>query len=351
MSRPGFVLEVDDRTPPLVVHEGLGFRLENFPLGTRVVYPPESLPAVPDVDGAIRRRAAATRTTPSRCPRCSRAGMRLTIAFDDISLPLPPMQAPDIRQRIIEQVLTMAAEAGVDDVELIAANALHRRMTAAELKHIVGERVFRSFYPQGLLYNHDAEDRDDLLHIGTDRPGRGRRDQQAGRRVRPAGLRQRQPGGDGRRPQVGRRSGWRRTSRCGTTTTPRRWCTRARSWTTRSPTMHHSAWRMGRLLSDHLKVFQIETTLNNDVFPAPLRLPDEARVGVVGQGPGSMLAARRGLAVAPEAAAAQDVPRHPRALRADRHQRRRDRGGARADASRRCTSSSWSRCRASPTCW
>ena len=29
MSRPGFVLEVDDRTPPLVVHEGLGFRLED----------------------------------------------------------------------------------------------------------------------------------------------------------------------------------------------------------------------------------------------------------------------------------------------------------------------------------
>ena len=30
MSRPGFVLEVDDRTPPLVVHEGEGFRLETF---------------------------------------------------------------------------------------------------------------------------------------------------------------------------------------------------------------------------------------------------------------------------------------------------------------------------------
>ena len=50
MSRPGFVLEVDDRTPPLVVHEGLGFRLENFPLGTRVISPPESIPTVPDVD-------------------------------------------------------------------------------------------------------------------------------------------------------------------------------------------------------------------------------------------------------------------------------------------------------------
>ena len=42
MTRPGFVLEVDDRTPPLLVHEGLGFRLEEFPQGTRVVYPPES---------------------------------------------------------------------------------------------------------------------------------------------------------------------------------------------------------------------------------------------------------------------------------------------------------------------
>ena len=48
MTRPGFVLEVDDRTPPLVVHEGLGFRLEDFPLGTRVIYPPESLPGIAD---------------------------------------------------------------------------------------------------------------------------------------------------------------------------------------------------------------------------------------------------------------------------------------------------------------
>ena len=53
MSRPGFVLEVDDRTPPLVVHEGLGFRLENFPLGTRVVYPPESIPTVSGTDSAV----------------------------------------------------------------------------------------------------------------------------------------------------------------------------------------------------------------------------------------------------------------------------------------------------------
>ena len=53
MSRPGFVLQVDERTPPLLVHQGEGFRLERLPLGSNVVYPPDSLPALRNVDAAI----------------------------------------------------------------------------------------------------------------------------------------------------------------------------------------------------------------------------------------------------------------------------------------------------------
>ena len=44
MPRPGFVLEVDERTPPLLVNEGEGFRMQRFPLGTKVIYPPDALP-------------------------------------------------------------------------------------------------------------------------------------------------------------------------------------------------------------------------------------------------------------------------------------------------------------------
>src|SRR3954454_1542354 len=150
MSRPGFVPRVHARPPPLVVHEGLGFRLESFPLGTRVVYPPESIPAVPDVDEAIQH-ALLNPLDSEPLPALLKAGMRLTIAFDDLSIPLPTMKAPDVRGRIIKSVLTRAPDAGVDDVKLIAPNALHRRMPPAELKHIVGERVFCSFYPQGDL--------------------------------------------------------------------------------------------------------------------------------------------------------------------------------------------------------
>ena len=58
MGRPGFVLEVDERTPPpLLVADGDRFRLEKFPLGTRVIYPVESLPQVPDLARGDQRRA------------------------------------------------------------------------------------------------------------------------------------------------------------------------------------------------------------------------------------------------------------------------------------------------------
>ena len=165
MGRPGFVLDVDERTPPLLLHEGDGFRLERLPLGSRVIYPPESLPAIVDLDGAIRR-ALLHPLGNDPLPQLLRRGMRLTVVFDDLSLPLPPMRTPDVRQRVIEHVLEMAATAGVDDVELIAANSLHRRMTPAELKRTVGERVFRAFHPDHLR-NHDAEDPDGLAHLGT----------------------------------------------------------------------------------------------------------------------------------------------------------------------------------------
>src|SRR5919204_5299411 len=168
MSRPGFVLEVDDRTPPLIVHSGEGFLLERFPLGTRVVYPPEALPPVRDVDEAIQD-ALLNPIDSEPLPELLRAGMRLTIAFDDISLPLPPMRKPDVRGRVIEQVLEVAARKGVDDVEILVANSLHRRMTPAEIKRAVGERVYRSFWPHALR-NHDAEDPQGVVHIGeTDR--------------------------------------------------------------------------------------------------------------------------------------------------------------------------------------
>jgi hypothetical protein len=266
MTRPGFVLDVDERTPPLLVHEGEGFRLQKFPMGTRVVYPPDPLPGIGDVDAAIREALLHPQNS-EPLPELLKPGMKLTIAFDDISLPLPPMITPDIRQRIIEHVVELAARNGVEDLELIVANSLHRRMTAAEIRRAVGERVFRSFYPKHLK-NHDAEDRDNLLHVGkTDRGedveiNRGAAESDlivyvninlvamdGGHKSVPVGLASYKSLKHHHNVETMLHSRSYMDPREG------------------HSAIHDSATRMGRLLANHVRIFTIETTLNNDTFP------------------------------------------------------------------------------------
>src|SRR3954468_17218745 len=158
MPRPGFILDVDRSTPPTLFWHGEGYRLEKIPVGRRVIYPPEPLAPLKDPGGAIRDALLNPLGDSKPLPELLFPGMQLTICFDDISLPLPPMRRPDIRQRVIEAVLDLAADAGVDDVVLVAALALHRRMTDDELRHALGNRVFDAFAPHGRLTQHDAED-------------------------------------------------------------------------------------------------------------------------------------------------------------------------------------------------
>src|SRR5262249_34563033 len=89
----------------------------------------------------------------------------VTIAVDDISLPLPPMKRPDVREIVLDIVLEMLADHGVDDVHIIIATSLRRRMTEAEIRRMVGDKVFDAFHPDR-LYNHDACDPDGMVVLG-----------------------------------------------------------------------------------------------------------------------------------------------------------------------------------------
>ena len=120
LDKEKLVTYVDDPKARYVFHNGEGFRYERLPLGTRVIYPPPPLPGLSDVDGEIE----AALENPLGCDPLSaqiRPGMKVTIAFDDISLPLPPMQSPDIRQRVVEKVLSKLTEGGVDDIDVTVA--------------------------------------------------------------------------------------------------------------------------------------------------------------------------------------------------------------------------------------
>jgi hypothetical protein len=267
MARPGFVLEVDERTPPLLVHQGEGFGLQKFPLGSRVIYPPDSLPAIKDVTGAIRQ-ALLEPLGSEPLPELLKPGMRLTIAFDDISLPLPPMQTPDIRGLIIEQVLEVAARRGVDDVKLIVANSLHRQMTASEIKRALGERVFRSFWPDALT-NHDAEDTQGLTHFGLTEKGE---DVEINRRAAESDLlvyvNINLVAMDGGHKSVPVGLGSYKSLRHHHTVHT---MLNSRSFMDpRHSGLHESCARMGHVLAGSgLRIFTIETTLNNETFPKP----------------------------------------------------------------------------------
>jgi len=267
MPRPGFVLDVDRSTPPILFHHGEGFRLEKLPADrSRVIYPAEPLEPLDDIDGAIRNALLNPIGDSDPLPALLFAGMRLTIAFDDISLPLPPMKRPDIRQRIIEAVLDMAAAAGVDDVELIAALALHRRMTEDELRHAVGDRVYEAFAPHGLLYNHDAEDPDGMKYLGdTDKGERVEINKRAAESDLVVYVNINLVAMDG---------GWKSTATglAGYRSIKEHHNVHTMHHSTsfmdrQKSALHTSNWRMGKVIREAgVKIFQIETTMNNNVF-------------------------------------------------------------------------------------
>jgi lactate racemase len=267
-ARPGFVLEVDRSTPPTLMMHGEGFRLEKLPVGSRVIYPPEALPTLRDPDEAIRH-ALLHPVDSEPLPALLRPGMKLTIAFDDVSLPLPPMRRPDIRQRVIEQVLGLAAEAGVDDVHLIAALALHRRMTEAELRHALGDRVYDAFAPRGALYNHDAEDPEAMAFLGETEQGE---EVEINKRAAESDLlvyvniNLVAMDGGHKSTATGLASyrSLRHHHNVRTMLHSRSFMDQHRS------ELHSSNWRMGEVIRKAgVNVFQIETTLNNDTFPKP----------------------------------------------------------------------------------
>jgi hypothetical protein len=164
MNHPSLVtLERD--SAPRTLFSGDQLVEVDLPPGTRCIYPKATLEPLRDPDAAIRYALNHPLGSDPLHARL-RPGMKVTIAVDDISLPLPPMRRPDIRQRLVTIVLEMLADHGVEDVEIIVATGVHRRMKAQEIRWMLGDRIFDAYWPDR-LYNHDAEDTANIVTIGT----------------------------------------------------------------------------------------------------------------------------------------------------------------------------------------
>src|SRR5215217_3981720 len=258
------IVYIDKDSAPRIMPNGEDFIVEDIPIGTRVIYPNPPIKGLPNREAAIRY-AVNHPLEMEPLYALLEPGMRVTIAMDDISLPLPPMALPDMRQTMLEVVLDMCGANGVDDVHLIIANSLHRKMTAWEMERMVGSGIFNEYYPDR-FYNHDAEDDENLVTLGYtrhDEPLRVNRraiesdiliylninlvPMDGGHKSVAVGLCDYESLRQHHEPQTIRDSD--------------SYMDPPRS------ALNHKVIKLGKLVDEHCNVFHVETAINNRMFP------------------------------------------------------------------------------------
>ncbi len=255
---------LDDDSAPIYLHYGEDFIQHKFPAGTRVIYPNRPMKAIQNPRAAIRYALNNPEGGVAPLYAQLKPGMKVTIAIDDISVPLPQMKLPDARQMILEVLLEMFEAHGVEDFELLVALALHRRMTEDEIKRMVGPAVFAKHYPKR-LYNMDAEDRDNMVIVGVTDQGE---EVQVVRRVAESDLLiyvniNYVPMNGGYKSIGTGMSGYqaiRHHHNPKTILNSDSYMDPSRS------ALYASNVRQGKLLKEHVNVFHIETALNNAMY-------------------------------------------------------------------------------------
>jgi len=266
MSHPCLVT-IDSRSAPRALFSGDQLVEVDLPTGTRVVYPKPPLAGLKDVDAAIRYAINHPYNSEPLYAKL-RPGMKVTIAVDDISLPLPQMKRPDIRERVLTIVLDLLADYSVDDVEIIVATSVHRRMKDYEVRHMVGDKIFNAYWPKK-LYNHDAENAANMKYLGTTELGE---EVELNKRACESDLviyvnLNYVPMDGGHKSVAVGLCGY-RSLRAHHNPKTMRDCHSYMDPS--SSALSTSVERMGRLVNQKLNVFTIETTVNNRMFDRTL---------------------------------------------------------------------------------
>jgi len=263
----GLIQYVEAGDGPLFLANGERFIFAQLPVGTRVLYPRPPLPGFSkrqfrqEVERAIDNPVGMDPLRAHLKP-----GMKVTIAFDDISLSLPQQQAPDCRQTILEVLLERLAAVGVDDIHLVVAVCLHRHMHDWEVRELVGRRIFGAHWHKRTLYNYDAEDKDDNVVLGyTERKEIVEIHKRAATSDLLIYVNLNLVALNGGHKSVGVGLG---TYRCVRAHHNIDHNINSRSFNDPPHSkMHHTIDRLGRYVEKHLKIFHIETTVNTDTFP------------------------------------------------------------------------------------
>jgi nickel-dependent lactate racemase len=155
------------------IEYGPGFMEAELSDTAEIFIPGETIPDPPyleDPEPATRESIQNPVGMP-QIPKLVENGAKVTISFPDKVK--GGFQKNSHRKTSIPILIEECLKAGVEkkDIKLICATGLHRKNTAEELKAILGEKVYNEFMPNGQVVNHDSEDWENLVDLGTNELG------------------------------------------------------------------------------------------------------------------------------------------------------------------------------------
>lgn len=152
---------------------GQGFMEAQLPENAEIFVPGETVPDpsyLTDPESATRHSIQNPIGMPPISELVQR-GSKVVIVFPDRVK--GGFQPTSHRKIAIPIIIEECLRAGVDrrDIKLICSNGLHRKNTNAELKAILGDKIYGEFMPTHQIVNHDSEDPDNMIDLGYDACG------------------------------------------------------------------------------------------------------------------------------------------------------------------------------------
>jgi nickel-dependent lactate racemase len=152
---------------------GQGTMEANLPDNTDVFIPGETVPDPPYIEDVYKATKESILNPIGMDPisKLAQKGSKVVIVFPDR---VKGGEQPTSHRKVsIKIALEELYKAGVEnkDIMLICSNGLHRKNTKQEIFNILGEEIFNEFWYSHQIMNHDSEDYEHLVDLGTTKRG------------------------------------------------------------------------------------------------------------------------------------------------------------------------------------
>ncbi len=152
---------------------GQGMMSANLPDNTDVFIPGETVkdPVYLEDVYAATKESLLNPLGMEPISKLAHKGSKVVIVFPDRVK--GGTQPTSHRKVSIKLILEQLYEAGVqkEDIHLICSNGLHRKNTESEIKTLLGEEIFNNFWYTHQITNHDSEDTENMVNLGTTKRG------------------------------------------------------------------------------------------------------------------------------------------------------------------------------------